>query len=521
MSSSNTWVTVESRDGCSELYLQDNEYRIVASGVGRLHAKVTPGLYKLRQRVGDLEHSRIVEVLEDKALHLTLDGLAFASPIPLQGTISSQEFHQSALSATGATSASSGTGQLSLLLRDSRWNVTNPDPRRMAELDRELAALRIESFDGSYVAPLFASSHKRNDLGFARLSVNIPPGTYVLIQQVEEGNQRCVPLIVLQAWALHIFLHVGAPSPDGTSARLDLDHASIVYASPGVALEPTDPELLLLETVRKALARGRTSLAPDIVDRVLDQKFINPMLGLLGAHMLLSMPDAGVARAQHVVGNIAKLLGDDFPDVVALRMRLVALGLAKAPPTQVSIAAPPMLAASWTALTQVLAGSGPDLSLVLWFPITIEATSTWLVWNEVPGARAGAPPDDFEAFAAGPMFRSREARGRREPALEDVIEELLASDRLQPWVRELKQKERRTGAPAVGLGALERTLLATVTSAQATLIPHVIEPSSVASKIVANLRVPTRSAQRSARKLLSQLEKWQGRSSGAALQDES
>jgi hypothetical protein len=124
MSASDRPVFVNAADGCSELYLVDDKYAVVASGVGHLSAQVSPGLYKVRQRIGDNEMSQVVDVPESgDPVYVALPALSFASPIPLQGTSTSREFQQDALGQTNTTAAGQGTGRISILVRDSLWET--------------------------------------------------------------------------------------------------------------------------------------------------------------------------------------------------------------------------------------------------------------------------------------------------------------------------------------------------------------------------------------------------------------
>src|SRR5882724_4410572 len=118
MSTFDVSVFIEAKDGCSELYLQNHSYALLATGVGQLSARVPAGLYKVRQRIGDNERSQVLEVpAGDAPVHLNLPGLAYASPIPLEGTNTSREFQMAALGAKGLTAPATGIGQFSVLLR--------------------------------------------------------------------------------------------------------------------------------------------------------------------------------------------------------------------------------------------------------------------------------------------------------------------------------------------------------------------------------------------------------------------
>jgi len=157
MSSSDRPVFIQAADGCSELYLVNDKFEVVASGVGRLSAQVSPGLYKVRQRIGDNERSQVVEVEGlDGPMYVALPALSFASPIPLEGTNTSREFQRAALEQIGTTAAGQGTGRISLLVRDSRWEMGGDNNDRGKFLTGEVSRLSLGTLDGTFDKPLRA-----------------------------------------------------------------------------------------------------------------------------------------------------------------------------------------------------------------------------------------------------------------------------------------------------------------------------------------------------------------------------
>jgi hypothetical protein len=522
-------VLVDAGDGGSELSLQDGRYAVVGLGVGRLSVRVPAGLYKLRQRLGNSESTRLLEVEAGTPLRLAVPGLAFDSPIPLPGTNSPREFQQAAFGRTQLTSPGRGAGQFSLLLRDPRWQPGEVADAGRADLfRREGFRLRLESFDGAFKKPLHQLGTMEPGTGFLRVNVELPPGPYVLTQQGgDEGRQRCMSLRVTADWALHAFLQI-APHPGDDPVGLDLDRASLVCAPPGLRLQPDDPGLLLLETARKALARRRFELADAIADRVLDdRRQDNPLLGLFAAHLLLGAGPLDSHRLAGVVDACARWLGEWSPDVFALRAKLADLDMGPLPEGLSAADGPPLLAASWSVLRQVsqqddLPGSRQlAQGLSKMFPFAVESTSTWFVWTERSGTRV--PPALPRSGTATPRLGSgarkfskmliseRDVEYETEPSRASVlgvVEELLSSEPLRPWVRELKAGERAGGKAPAGFDGLDLGLLAAVSSAQAGLIPGVIDARSAAASIVGGLNVPMATAQQSATRLLGRMRDW-------------
>lgn len=521
MSSSDRPVFIQAADGCSELYLVNDRFEVIASGVGRLFAQVPPGLYKVRQRIGDNERSQVVEVeRSDGPMYVALAALSFASPIPLEGTNTSREFQQAALGQTSATAVGKGTGRISILVRDSRWEMGGNNNDRGEFLIGEVSRLTLESLDGTFGKPLQQLGQVDIARGFFRASINVAPGHYVLTQSASEGMQHCLPLEVRAAWVPQLFLRIAQQGGSTQPQALDLDHSSIVYASPGERLYPGNPDLLLLEVVRKAFARQRTDIGAEFLQELLDGKYRNPMLGLIGSHLLLDSAEQDEARMKAVVDNTATLLGEDFPDIIALRLRLADRTDTAPAPGPPTVTSPPLLAASWVALTRQSGSDSSkrtamDVARMFWFPCTVESTSTWFVWTEARNARrqttpmprgvSGVPSDVADR---GLTLSLRNVEYETPTSAENVqklIEELLADGGLQDWIRSLKSDARSVGTSVSPLNQLDRGLLTAIASAQAGLVPGVIDAQSAASRLVQNLNVPLATAERSASTLLSQI----------------
>ncbi|MDQ3623927.1 MAG: vanadium-dependent haloperoxidase [Verrucomicrobiota bacterium] len=109
-----------------------------------------------------------------------------------------------------------------------------------------------------------------------------------------------------------------------------------------------NPSSTAAELALASLRLGRRQLADEHLQRLLHGKFDNPILGLLGAHMLLDRKQPSLALFREVLGNLQSLLGA-HPDVAALRSlarRHFAEGL---PPESASVPKfPPMLRAGVT-----------------------------------------------------------------------------------------------------------------------------------------------------------------------------
>lgn len=551
MSSSDVKLNVLASDGCSELYLVDDQFKTVACAVGELHTDVAPGLYKVRQRIGDTERSQVVEVPEGvRHVEVALPSLPFASPIPLSGTNTSREFQQAVMRRPQPAIAAGQAPRVSLLVRDFRWRHGQSNRGRQAFLRQQMERLGLEAFDGHVHKSWLELSHIDYDAGLFHATIELPPGSYVLTQRGQGGAQHCLPLAVLAHWSPQVFLQIAGKGDSDESMPLDLDHAAIVYAAPGEQLSPENPDLMLLEVARKALARQRAHVGADVLDRVLAGKVRNPLLGLMGAHLLLGSPPCDTRKLRMVIGNTAAMLGDAFPDIVALRLRLAdlernAVDCAALPP----VSGPPLLAASWASLAQHPCTTD-DVARIFSFPYSVEATSTWFMWTEtregrrlrtrphppafnpvqpvMPAAAASvrvepsapvlgraiaAPTTGSGRAISAPVAEPAASVARAQPVekasqddAQTMVEHLLSHDAVQDWVRKLKTAERSGQPPLPGLSPLDRGLLTSVASAQASLIPGVIDARTAAERLVRNLNVPMAAVKLSANRLLNELQ---------------
>ena len=156
-----------------------------------------------------------------------------------------------------------------------------------------------------------------------------------------------------------------------------------------------------------------------------------------------------------------------------------------------------------------------DVARLFWFPCTVESTSTWFVWTEacharrptipVPRSARGGPRDVRDRGLTISLRNVEYETPTSAEHVQKLVEELLADGGLQDWVRSLKTEARNVGASGSTLNQLDRGLLTAIASAQAGLVPGVIDAQSAASRLVQNLNVPLATAERSASTLLSQI----------------
>jgi hypothetical protein len=229
--------------------------------------------------------------------------------------------------------------------------------------------------------------------------------------------------------------------------------ANLAAGSVAIGREPVvhDQETRLAEIALDALTQHRAILS-DHLRMMLSGKFEQPLLGLIGAHLLIREGPPG-DTFQTVVGNLTKMLGPDHPDVIALTTKLDDV------PRPVS--EPPMLRASWDFLVEASAGM-PDLfvpdSPAAKVGERVVPAGAWLVWEGL-----GTEADEVALEAKLNVVRAyvqAQARGRS-PSSSDSVQ--LASESFTDGADALSDEacadlSRALGMPRMTLDTLLRSL---------------------------------------------------------------
>src|SRR5262249_16532600 len=152
---------------------------------------------------------------------------------------------------------------------------------------------------------------------FATCTVTVAPGTYFLRHPL--ADQRFEQALVVPAgWRLEAYL-LRRTADGAADVRPRL---SVLMRRPGTGLQPEDE---LLDKARRALADERPILGEEL-ERLLVNKFTNPIEGIIGGHLLLLQHErgrrhGGLENLDAVVRNLRGLVGDEHADVEALSLR--------------------------------------------------------------------------------------------------------------------------------------------------------------------------------------------------------
>src|SRR5512133_3495716 len=424
-------LNVWTGDGATEVWVIDTQQPSAAPaghGLGSLSVDLLPGIYRVRASAGLQLWETLVELTAGATQDVKVPLLDFATPVPLPGTAQTHEYHtEAAVSESHRVHVSAGHGS-AIFVFASHWStpaeasaglspsfsepgssVPPLKPAGTGKPAHPAQGLSLRTLDGDLLADFKSRSASDLEAGrdaWAACNVQVDPGLYRLRLRLTTRDSLEQVIVAAPGWQTEIFLQQSVYRSTGAgSERSDLAGASILYsrfdpADPAgsIAFDPYNaefgPSLRLLELARLGLISGRNVLSRDITE-MLWEKWQNPMLGILGAHLLLLSPEFDRQLLGRVVNNLRGGIWPGFshPDVEALALRVEGAA------SNYTFATPPMLRPSWSLVIDASIGDAslvPEDSLSFDVATRVWGNSPWLLWrNPAPGRRATAPADDY------------------------------------------------------------------------------------------------------------------------------
>jgi hypothetical protein len=387
----------------AEIFVIDHELRLVDRGIGSLVTRQLPGVYKVKVQARRNVQEKTILLVEDASIEWQAQPIDSAAPI--RGAARTHEYQM-----TGAADRSRrvdlkrGTGgSLFVMLRN--WSARGATG--VAGRGHPGARFRLAAWDRSWDLDLASLPIEDGALDpWCAVNLEVDPGAYLLQCRAGEGSMLEGAVFVSPGWQTQVFLLSRPLASDAAGFAVGLAetgevlNATVLMSRNGFV--PEDEQLQATETARLALADDRPVRTREL-DELLRYKLENPMLGIMGAHLLLLAREeraqrqaegerrerlrdelATLTRQQPpfdqelfdtVIDNLRRLVGPSHPDLQALSLQRS--GATDPGP----ITAPPMLRRSWSLL---VAGSNRWPSLVpvdLWRRIAMRtATAPFLSW---------------------------------------------------------------------------------------------------------------------------------------------
>lgn len=367
-------VRLKDKGGAYQITILDDEFRTVASGSGDLSVDLLPGIYKVQANITRQNWENLVLLEPDsRPKEVEVPILSINSPVPLPDTAQRHEYHEyAAEQESRKIHFKAGSGSAIFVFA-----------RHYSGINQEKTILPIHPFygmtlhdaDGVQLADLQSISSSDISPGkdpWAACNILVDPGYYRLRITLPSGDQVEQPLYASLKWQLQIFALQSAFGPRRDDIRANLVDGSLSY----MRFNPDDPgqsrgfnpqnlggmeSYRLTELARQGLLEKRAILKREIHD-MMWLKFENPMLGIMGGHLLLMDADPNLGQLSIVVENLRGMLGK-HPDVEALALPL------NEPQSAYTFETLPMLRKSWK---QVLKASISRPEIV---PIDSEASN--------------------------------------------------------------------------------------------------------------------------------------------------
>jgi len=277
----------------TDLRILDPELDEVASGTHTLAVDVPPGIYRVEARVPGAVDERLVTVAREGDVPVVDFALSFDSPAPVRAAKTYSESHADEVRflshAIHRKVDGSSLGRLFLVVR-----TDGSSRQRSPSVD-------VMTSGGGVLARLDGDGFSDLEEGLCALSVVLPAGTYMLADNDSGLGRRGQVIFVEHGWQTQVF----APW-DARDAGLARALVSMVPEDRG--FEPESDGYEYVEAALDGLARGRVVLTPGEENALLNAKFDNPMLGLIGAYAYLLRGQVDPRRFGLITRNIARLL---------------------------------------------------------------------------------------------------------------------------------------------------------------------------------------------------------------------
>lgn len=373
-----TWVP------SAELTLLDHAGAVIASSSGgALHAQgLDAGLYRVQVEAGPTVTEELVPIWEGASVVHDVQ-LLLPMATPVKGAAINHEIHAGPVQQLSVhpTLILGAGGRLVVFVRATQ-RFDEPPPvgvTGLALLDADARSLLPPPL------PVIPGP------GYAGLSVDLSPGTYLLRAPVENGRTADQSVVILPGWTTYLFLP--AAPPEGEAGPwIPVLSAMVAHMKQlGQAFEPYDygsDAFFAGEIALDGLRAGQLVLPTGAWKKVLTEPQLNPMLAIyLGqAALVNSAPPLEVLT--ELVQQLRSVI-PGHPDAEALRCALLDRAGDQSASLTPSLTAPPMLLNSYQALIArdavepalLLNGSLAELAAT-----RQRADGVWLRWDSITDA---------------------------------------------------------------------------------------------------------------------------------------
>ncbi|MCJ8321358.1 MAG: hypothetical protein MJK12_17095 [Colwellia sp.] len=309
----NVKLEILASDDITEIFVIDSNLNRIESGVGLLKVEVLPGIYKVRYRSGASQYDEIIEVLStDKSLLIKGRPVLFNSTAPICDTktfnlIQSERANR----ASTVINRNVGNGsQLYIFVRETDGN----QPFILPDIE-------VLTLDGEPLASM-NDGELNEESKYAALNIKVEPGTYrVRVNSSDIGDYE-IFISTSREWQTQVFFTIDEFWHNKESTRIpSIQNATVLMSRFGSGFNPSSNIVRLNELARIALSKRRNVVTSRMINKLLSDKYLDPILGIIASHIILQRhrPDWNLLNI--IVNNLTNLIGE-HPDVQAIIIAL-------------------------------------------------------------------------------------------------------------------------------------------------------------------------------------------------------
>jgi hypothetical protein len=283
----------------------DGHDEVVRSGVGAQAVQLPRGNYSVRVEAFGRVEDQMVRLAKDA--HVSLQPKHF-SAAPLAKAANSHEYYSYPAQEQSQQLTRPPIG---LAPHSSRVFFFIRTPNREQYTGESLVdGLTLHDASGKIVcSPSDKGIREDRKFGSASITADAAPGLYRLRYAGDE--KRELLFYLFEGWETHVFIiHHKVPL---------LEAATILAAKLGTGFKRDDYVNELVDLGLTKLQNPLAGISPERLNSLLMAKHANPMLGLIGAHILLLREQPDEPLIELVLNNMGRLIGQ-VPDVQALRL---------------------------------------------------------------------------------------------------------------------------------------------------------------------------------------------------------
>lgn len=419
----------------AEIAVIGPDFDLVDRGIGKLVTKQPKGIYSIKVRLGRETIERLVVL--DRQKTETFEAMQrLASPIPILGTARSHEYQaEGTFRHTRRVDFKSGKGA-EIFLSTRYWasEADRAGRRRRHSAVHPAAGIGLYPWrSGSRSMPAALVDFEKTEWldqtrdPWSASTVQVNPGVYVVGWNSKDGRHFEFPVVASPKWQTQIYLRRRIQNETEQFQASALSDLSITMERMSNAGGRADQNywnrMAMLDSARIALAHDRPLLSRDVSNLLL-RKFDNPILGILGLHMMLvaRKQAAGNTRSTSrsvdpeldpqindphlydtVIRNLRSLVGgQNHPDVEALSLVSRDPKVRARGPFQ----SPPMFRAGWDVMIEASRKNPELVPAPLWREVALMTElRPFLIWQH--SSEEGALPKAFREAAGRAMERVR------------------------------------------------------------------------------------------------------------------